>query len=137
MSRLTLQSHSEWVPLSEPWCIGVLDCTTAEATAAFGWEWDQVDEEGLGLTSYALLAWEGRSRFLLSASGSYPENGVSIEASASEDAAHARHDFLSDLGLTPAALLAVSEAGVWFARWDPPQNAGERPATATRRPFES
>ena len=31
---------------------------------------------------YVFLAWEGSSRFLLSASGFYPESGVAIEKSA-------------------------------------------------------
>ena len=137
MSRLTPQHCSAWVPIRDPWCVGVLDCTPAQATHAFGWKWDEVDEDGLGPMFYAALAWDGRSRYFLSSSGFYPENGVAIEVSASEDAAGARRDLLAELGLTPEALLAVSEGGVWFARWDPPQNAGERPATATQRPFDS
>ena len=132
---MTVQATSEWVPIEDPWCIGVLDCTTQQATAAFGWRWDEVDEDGLGPMFYVPLAWDGSSRFILSASGAYPENGVAIEASASEDAAHARRELLENLGLTPEAMLAISESGVWFARWDPPHNAGSRPATATQRPF--
>ena len=106
MSRLTVQTAGEWIPFADPWCIGVLDCTTAQATAAFGWAWDEVEEDGLGPMRYLPLAWDGRSRFLLSASGSYPENGIAIETSASENAADARRDLLEDLGLTPEALLA-------------------------------
>ena len=68
--------------------------------------------------------------------GFYPENGIAIEVSASEDLARARSELLDALGLRPDALLAVNEDGVWFGRWDPPQRAGERPATAKRRPFE-
>ena len=48
----------------------------------------------------------------MSASGFYPENGVAIEVSASEDAAHARRDLLGELGVASDALLAVSEAGI-------------------------
>ena len=107
-----------------------------QASAAFGWDWEEADEDGLGPTFYVFLAWDGASRFLLSASGLYPENGIAIEVSASEDPAEDRSDLLDALGLTPDALLAVNEDGVWFGRWDPPQRAGERPATATRRPFE-
>lgn len=136
MSRLTVQDHSEWVPFKDPWCIAVLDCTTDQATEAFGWTWDEVEEDGLGPTLYVPLAWDGESRFLLSASGFYPENGVAVEASASENAAQAREDFLGDLDLSPEFCLAVSEGGIWFARWDPPQNAGQRPTTATKRPFD-
>ena len=115
----------------------MLDSTTAQATAAFGWVWDEVEEEGLGPTFYVLLAWDRKSRFMLSASGFYPENGIAIEVDASEEPASARHDFLDELDLTPEALLALSERGVWFARWDPPHNAGDRPSTATLRPFDA
>lgn len=123
------------MPIEHPWCIGVLDCTTSEASAAFGWVWDEVDEAGLGTVFYAPLAWDGTSRYLLSSSAEYPENGIAIDVSSSENAATARGDFLSELDLTPDAFLVISEGGVWFARWDPPQIAGQRPTTATTRPF--
>src|SRR4051794_8270022 len=92
LTRLTVQDPADWVPFRDPWCIAVLDCTTAQASTAFGWVWDEVEEQGLGPTFYVFLAWDGESRFLLSASGFYPENGVAIEVAASEDAAHARRD---------------------------------------------
>jgi hypothetical protein len=135
MSRLSVQSIDEWDPIEDPSCIGVLDCTTAQATAKFGWSWAEVEEEGLGPMLYVALAWDERSRFLLTASGLYPEGGIAIDVSGSEEAASARRDFLDELDLTPDALLALSERGVWFARWDPPHNVGERPNTATERPF--
>ena len=94
MSRLSVQSAKDWAPFSDPWCIGVLDCTTDQASAAFGWTWDEVEEDGLGATFYLSLAWDGRSRFLVSASGFYPEDGIAIEVSSSEDAAKARRDLL-------------------------------------------
>jgi hypothetical protein len=137
VTRLSVQNANNWIPIEQPWCVGVLDCTTAQATAAFGWVWDEVDEEGLGPMFYVLLAWDGKSRYLLSASGFYPENGIAIEVDASEDPASARHDLLDDLDLTPEALLGLSERGVWFARWDPPHSTGDRPSTATLRPFEA
>jgi hypothetical protein len=135
MSRLTVQAHADWIPFPSGSCIAVLDCSTEQATEAFGWTWDEVDEEGLGPMFYVPLSWDGRSRFLLSASGFHPESGVAVEASASEAAAVARHELLAELGLTSKALLALSEGDEWFARWDPPHNAGQRPETATKRPF--
>jgi hypothetical protein len=43
----------------------------------------KVEEDGLGSMFYASLAWDGTSRFLLPASGFYPENGIAIEVSTS------------------------------------------------------
>ena len=134
MPRLTVQSFADRVPLEDPCAIAVLDRSTADITAAFGWVWDEVDDEGLGPMFYLPLAWDGTSRFLLSASGFYPEDGIAVEASAAENFASARTDLLKTLGLEFNAWLAITEGGdVWFARWDPPHNAGQRPATATRR----
>src|SRR4051794_3316684 len=133
MPRLAVQSHDNWQPLRQPWCIGVLDRTREELTATLGWEWDEADEAGLGPMFYVPLAWEGRSRFLLSVSGVYPESGVSIEAEASENPAEARADFIRDTGLASHAFLAIAEGDAWFARWDPPHDAGARPATAAPR----
>lgn len=136
MSRLQLQRRDEWRPLREAWCIGVLDRTPAEISAALGWTWDVVDEDGLGTMFYAALAWDGRSRFMLSSSGVYPGDGVAIEVEASEDPARARADFLQATALPPAAFLAIAEGDTWFARWDAPHNAGVRPATAApRQPY--
>jgi hypothetical protein len=90
VSRLSVQSAGEWAPIEDPWCIGVLDCTTGQAATAFGWVWDEVDEAGLGPMHHVRLAWDGHSRFLLSASGLYAAGGVAIEVAASEDAASAR-----------------------------------------------
>lgn len=134
MPRLTVQSFDDWVPLEDPCAIAVLDRSTADVTAAFGWVWDEVDQDGLGPMFYLPLAWDGTSRFLLSASGFYPDDGIAVEASAGENFASARADLLTTLGLALSAWLAITEGGeVWFARWDPPYNAGERPATATPR----
>ncbi len=132
MIRLTPQKPGEWVPFRDPWAIAVLDRTVEELSEAFGWTWEDVDEEGIGQTFYVGLAWDGRSRFLLSASGVYPEQGVAVETSAAEDHAAARADLLAELGLSAEAFLAISEQGVWFARWDDTR-AGERPATAAPR----
>jgi hypothetical protein len=96
----------------------------------------EVDEDGLGPTFYLPLAWDGESRFLLSASGFYAEDGVDVEVSKSEDATVARGDRLAELGLDREAFLAISEEGVWFARWDQ-ASAGERPATAAPRDAKS
>ena len=133
MPRLAQQSSDEWRALRKPLCIGVLDRTPDELTTALGWEWDEVDEEGLGPTYYASLAWDGRGRFLLSASRFYPENGVSIEVESSENPAVARADFMSETGLESNAFLVISEGDDWFARWDPPHTAGVRPAAAAPR----
>lgn len=132
MSRLTVQSADDWVPIEDPWAIAILDRSAADVTAAFGWVWHEVDEDGLGPMLYLPLAWDGASRFLLSASGAYPENGIAVETSAAENFASARADLLTSLGLELSAWLAITEGGgVWFARWDSPD--GQRPATATRR----
>ena len=134
MSRLTVQRSDDWVPFKDRCAIAVLDRSTADVTAAFGWVWDEVDEEGLGPMFYLPLAWDGASRFLLSASGFYPDDGIAVEASAAENFASARADLLTALGLERSAWLAITEGGdVWFARWDPPHNAGQRPSTATHR----
>jgi hypothetical protein len=110
-------------------------CLTAAPclTAALGWAWDEVEEDGLGLMFYAPLAWDGKGRFLLSASGFYRGDGIAIEAEPGEDPARARADFMRDTGLSSDAFLAIAEADTWFARWDPPHNAGVRPATAAPR----
>ncbi|HUY60110.1 MAG TPA: hypothetical protein VMV16_10420 [Solirubrobacteraceae bacterium] len=133
MSRLTAQTHSEWVPFQRPWTIGVLDRAVEELTAAYGWVWEETDEAGLGQTFYLPLAWDGKSRYLLTASGVYPADGIQIEASSTENPAQARADLLAELGLRSGAFLAISEGESWFARWDPPHQAGERPATAAPR----
>ena len=115
----------------------MLDRTPEELTATFGWEWGEANEEGLGLMFYAPLAWNGKSRLFLSASGVYPTDGVSLDAEASENPAAARADFLEGTGLAPETFLAISEGDVWFARWDAPHNAGTRPATAAPRDIAS
>jgi hypothetical protein len=133
MPRLTVQGFDEWMPIADPWAVGVLDRTVGELSEAFGWTWDEVEEHGLGQTFYLPLAWDGKSRFLLTASGVYPENGIAIETSASENRAIARADLLAALGLEANAFLAISEGNAWFARWDPPHDAGVRPSTAAPR----
>jgi hypothetical protein len=137
MPTLTVQGFDEWMPIADPCAVGVFDRTVREMSEAFGWTWDEVEEEGLGQTFYLPLAWDGRSRFLLTASGPYPENGIAIETSASENPAIARADLLEALGLEANALLAISEGNAWFARWDPPHNAGVRPSTAAPRDPQS
>jgi hypothetical protein len=131
--RLTVQPHEEWQPLREPRAIGVLDRTPDDLTAALGWAWDEFEEDGLGQMFYAPLAWDGNSRFLLSASGLYPGDGIAIEAEGTEDPASARGHFMRDTGLGSDAFLAIAEGDTWFARWDPPHNAGVRPSTASPR----
>ena len=131
MARLSQQRPDDWEPFSEPWAIAVLDRTVEELSAAYGWTFEEVDEEGLGPMLHAGLAWDGRSRFFLSASHDAPENGVAVEVGAEEDHAAARRDLLAELGLEPEAFLAISEGGVWFARWD--GSKGGRPATAAPR----
>ena len=131
MSRLGQQPPEQWTPFRDPWAIAVLDRTAEELAAAYGWTWEEVEEAGLGPMLYVGLAWDGRSRFLLTASRADPANGVAVETAASEDHAAARADLLAELGLDASAFLAISEAGVWFARWD---GAGAgRPATAAPR----
>jgi hypothetical protein len=133
VGRLTVQSADEWTPFSDPSAIAVLDRTVEELAKAYGWSWDQVDEDGLGPMFYIALAWDGVSRYLLTARGFYPEDGVAVETSAAENPAAARADLLVALDLRSDALLAVSEGDIWFARWDPPHNAGDRPSTAAPR----
>ena len=83
------------------------------------WGW----EEGWGPTFYLPLAWDGASRHTASI----------VEAAADENQAAARADLLAGLGLDAEAFLAITEGGGWFARRDPPHNAGSRPATAAPR----
>jgi hypothetical protein len=133
VNHLAPQTHDEWAPIRDLWCVGVLDRTVEELTAAYGWAWDPAEVDGLGLVFYMPLAWDGKSRFLLSVSAAYRDGGISIEVDRSENPATARADLLSELGLPSSALLAISEGESWFARWDPPHNAGGRPATAKPR----
>jgi hypothetical protein len=82
VARLTVQPHEHWQPLRKPRAIGLLDRTPDELTTALGWAWVEVEEDGIGQMLYATLAWDGKSRFLLSASGVYPGDGIAIEAEA-------------------------------------------------------
>ncbi|MBE2319753.1 hypothetical protein DVA67_027540 [Solirubrobacter sp. CPCC 204708] len=132
MSRLT--QHHDFGPfLRDPWAIAVIDRTVQELADAHGWTWEAVEEEGLGLMFYVALAWEGVPRFLLSASDVYPGDGVGVEVASSENHASARADLLTELGADADLFLAISEGGVWFARWDAPHTSGERPPTARPR----
>jgi hypothetical protein len=131
-----VQPFDDWVPFADPWAIAVLDRTVPELVAAYGWSFAEVDEVGLGPMFYLPLGWDGERRFLLTASGAYPEDGVAVEVSKSEDATAARGDLLAELGLDRKALVAISEEGVWFARWDQP-SAGQRPASAAPRDARS
>lgn len=131
MGRLTVQSAEAWTPFTDPWSIAVLDRSMSELAEPFGWRWEEYEEDGLGLVSGLPLAWDGKSRFFLSGDPAHPEKGVDVEVSESEDHAAARADLLAELGLTPQAFLAVSEGGVWFARWDEQYHG--RPATAAPR----
>ena len=133
MSRLAQQAFEDWVPIADPQTVAVLDRTVDECAAAYGWCWNHVEEAGLGPMSYVPLAWDGQSRFLVSASGVYPNVGIAVEASKSEDPAAARADLRAALDLEADAFLAISEGNTWFARWDPPHNAGVRPSTARPR----
>jgi hypothetical protein len=133
VDHLAPQTHDEWTPIRDLWCVGVLDRTVEELATAYGWSWDQAEVDGLGLMFYMPLAWDGKSRFLLSVSATYPESGIAIEVARGENPAAARSDLLNALGLLSSALLAISEGESWFARWDPPHNAGDRPATAKPR----
>jgi len=49
--------------------------------------------------SFVGLAHEGRSRYVLIASDTHPENGVALEAPQDENPAQARADFVEELGL--------------------------------------
>jgi hypothetical protein len=140
MKHLAPQSLDDWLRFREPRYVGALDCTREQLAAAYGWTWDEVDEEGLGLMSYLFLAWDGTSRFTLSISTHHPDEGVHIEIDGSRDAdpEAALRAFLDDLGLTHAAMLAIQVGDTLFARWDPDQHGvSKRPATAFKRPFAS
>lgn len=133
MHRLTRLTFEDWIPFASPRAIAVLDLTVSEAIDAFGWRWIEVEEDGLGLMHYLPLAWDGKRRYLLSASDFYPEDGLAVEVDVQDDPTSARADLLSDLELDPNHLLAINEGTVWFARWDPPHQAGTRPSTARKR----
>lgn len=116
-SRLVQQTADEWVPLVMEY-VAVLDLTAEEVTARFGWTWVEGEEEGLGTMSYAGLAYDGRSRYVLIASVEDPGRGIALEAAEYEDPAQARADFLAALGLEPDVFLSIREGAVWFERWD-------------------
>ena len=132
MSRISQLTHEQWVPMRLE-SAAVIDRLPEELSAQFGWVWDTVEEEGIGPISYCPLAWDGVSRYLLSSSGFFPEDGVNLEVGEGDDVAAARSDFLAELGLTSEVFLVVREGDCWFARWDAPHNAGARPATARPR----
>jgi len=119
--RMSPQTFEEWVPLERPQFIAALDRTVEELTAAYGWVWEETDEDGLGPVSYMPLAWDGKSRFLLHALGLAPQEGVSVEVAGVDDPAAARADLLHGLGLRPDAFSAICDDDVWFVRrnWMP------------------
>lgn len=99
----------------------------------FGWTWEDVEEDGLGMTAYVFLADGGGPRFRLSSSRMHPGDGVSLDAGGDEDPAHARADCLKATDLPADVFLAVREGDTWFARWDPPRQAGQRPPSVSTR----
>ena len=116
--RLVQQTADEWVPVVMEY-VAVIDRNAAQLTEMFGWTWVQgEEEEGLGPLSYVGLAHNGRSRYVLIASETRPENGVALEAPQGEDPARARADFLEELGLEPDVFLSIREGAYWFERWD-------------------
>lgn len=115
--RLVQQTADEWVPLVMEY-VAVLDLSTEELTAKFGWTWAEGEEEGLGTMRYVGLAYDGRSRFVLIASVANPGRGIALEAAEYEDPAQARADFLTALELEPAVFLSIREGAVWFERFD-------------------
>ncbi len=133
VSRITPQTIDEWTLVRDRTVIALIDRTVEEFAETYGWVWDEVDEAGLGPTFYLPLAWGGASRYLLWLTAHTPDDGIIVEAAADEDPAAARADLLSGLGLDTEAFLVIAEGGRWFARWDPPHNAGSRPATAAPR----
>lgn len=134
MERLTQQTPEHWEPLRPTdWYIGTLDYTMEGFAAAFGWSWAGEEVAGLGLMFYLPLAWDGRSRFLLSVSDVHRDRGLDVIVSSEENLAAARADLIGDLGLTAEAWLAIGEDETVFARWDPPHDAGTRPPTARPR----
>jgi hypothetical protein len=117
MTRLVQQTAEEWVPLIMEY-VAVLDLTPEELTARFGWTWAEGEEAGLGRMKYAGLAYDGRSRYMLIASVADPGRGTALEATAHEDPAQARADFLAALDLDPGIFLSIREGACWFERWD-------------------
>lgn len=115
--RLTQQTADEWTPIVMEY-VGVLDRSAEQLSAQFGWSWVPGEEAGIGPMSYVGLAYDGRSRFALSASPSHPERGVALEAPQTEDPALARADFLAELGLDASVFLSIREGTCWFERWD-------------------
>jgi hypothetical protein len=116
-SRLEQQTADEWVPLVMEY-VAVLDLSTEELTAKYGWTWAEGEEEGLGTMRYAGLAYDGRSRFVLISSVDNPGRGIALEAAEYEDPAQARADFLAALDLEPTVFLSIREGAVWFERFD-------------------
>jgi hypothetical protein len=134
--RLVQQTADEWVPLVMEY-VAVLDLTTEELSARFGWSWAQGEEAGLGTMSFVGLAYDGRSRYVLIGSVDDPGRGIALEAAEYEDPAQARADFLAALDLDPSVFLSIREGTCWFERWDeskPFREAGraggETPETA-------
>ena len=115
--RLVQQTADEWTPTVMDY-VAVIDRSTEDLTAQFGWTWTTGEEDGLGTMSYVGLAYDGRSRFMLIASVDNPDRGIALEAAAEEEPARARAEFLDALGLEPDVFLSIREGAVWFERWD-------------------
>ena len=115
--RLVQQTADEWTPLVMDY-VAVIDRSADDLSAMFGWTWLHGEEEGLGPMSYVGLAYDGRSRFALSASPVHPERGVALEAPHDEDPARARADFIAALDLESDVFLSIREGASWFDRWD-------------------
>jgi hypothetical protein len=115
--RLVQQTADEWTPTVMDY-VAVIDRSTKDLTAQFGWTWTTGEEDGLGTMSYVGLAYDGRSRFMLIASVDNPGRGIALEASTEEEPARARAEFLDALGLEPDVFLSIREGAVWFERWD-------------------
>jgi hypothetical protein len=116
-ARLVQQAADEWTPMVMDY-VAVLDRSTEDLTAQFGWTWTEGEEEGRGTMRYVGLAHDGRSRFVLIAPAGDPARGVALEAATGEDPAQARADFLDALGLQPDVFLSIREGAAWFERWD-------------------
>lgn len=125
-------SDSEWRPATLD-SAAMIDRLPEELGDLFGWTWQDVEEDGLGTTAYVFLADRDGPRFRLSASRMHPGDGVSLDASHDEDPARARADFLAATELPADVFLAVREGNTWFARWDPPHQAGQRPPSVASR----
>jgi hypothetical protein len=115
--RIVQQSADEWTPVVMDY-VAVIDRSTQDLTAQFGWTWTEGEEAGAGTMRYVGLAYDGRSRFVLISSVEHPERGIALEAAQDENPAEARAEFLAALGLEPDVFLSIREGAAWFERFD-------------------